>query len=56
MANEKKQLVYSYEEINQDMRGNKAELQNLLDRWTESEPSEYRTRIIKELNEELNSN
>jgi len=55
MANQKKQLVYSYEEINRDMN-TKAELQNLLDRWTESEPSEVRTRIIKELNEELRSN
>lgn len=55
MANEKKQLVYSYEEINRDMN-NKSELQNLLDRCTESEPSEVRTRIIKELNEELRSN
>jgi hypothetical protein len=55
MANEKQTIVYSYEEINQDMNTNE-ELRNLLNKWIESEPSELRTRMIKELNEEIGNN
>jgi len=55
MANEKKTIVYDYSEINKDMN-TQEELRNLLQKWVESEPSELRTRIIKELNEELGSN
>jgi len=32
------------------------ELQSLLDKWVASPESDLRTRMIKELNEELNSN
>lgn len=55
MANEKKTIVYAYSEINKDMN-TQEELRNLLQKWVESEPSELRTRIIKELNEELKNN
>ena len=53
---DKKKIVYSYEEINQDYRNNKEELQKLLKLWIESPDSELRTRLLKELNEELNNN
>lgn len=55
MANEKKIINYPYSEINKDMN-TKQELQSLLDKWVASPESDLRTRLIKELNEELNSN
>jgi hypothetical protein len=56
MSNEKKAIKYEYHEINQDMKNNKEELQSLLKKWIDSEPSELRTRLIIELNNELNNN
>lgn len=56
MANDKKTVTYDYQtEINQDMKGNKEELENLLKKWEESNPSELRDRMIQELTEEINS-
>ena len=49
--------TYDYfEDINQDYRGNKEELQSLLKKWEDSPPSDLRTRLIKELNEEIGNN
>jgi len=56
MSNEKKTIKYDYSEINQDYRNNLEEKRKLLQYWIDSDPSEWRTRIIKELNEELGSN
>ena len=56
MANDKKTIKYDYSEINQDYRNNLEEKRKLLQYWIDSPESEYRTRIIKELNEELGNN
>ena len=47
--------TYQYHEINKDMN-TQEELRNLLEKWIESPESELRTRMLKELNEELGSN
>ena len=55
--NDKQKPTYDYwNDINQDYRGNKAEILSLLKKWEESPESELRTRLLKELNEELGSN
>lgn len=52
---DKPKPTYLYSETNKDMNTHE-ELRNLLKKWIDSPESDLRTRLIKEINEELGNN